>query len=129
MGVNETHSFRDYTHGTAEGLPVAFGGTPLAKLPPEEFSGTTIRGSCLSCEVPDTPVFPAGTKALTFDSCNLDNVLLPPGSVVLDNCSARRFLVQPDGEDWLVDADNRPLRPLSAPDVEVVITSEDGTVL
>lgn len=93
------HSLKDYT------------GRILTDRPASEFSGKTIRGTCFSQERPDTVVFPEGVSDCTLLACNLDNVLVPAGFSVV-GCSRRRFLVQPDGLDWIVDNDNQPVSPL-----------------
>jgi len=88
-----------------------FAGHILTHLPASDFIGITIRGSCFSHETPDAIVFPDGSKDMTFEDCNIDNVLLPPNSTVIRGC-ARRFKAQADGTDWIVDAQNNPIGPL-----------------
>jgi len=94
--------------------------TDLTGLPPEEFIGRTIIGSCLGRLKPRTVVFPEGTRDVRFEGCNLDNVLLPPGSVLVDKreavsglaCCNRQFAQQRDGEFWLVDDKGAPTKPV-----------------
>ena len=74
--------------------------------------GDIIESSCFSQEMPDSHIFPEKMKGVTFRRCNLDNVYIPPGNTV-ENCSQRRFKAQDDGEDWLVDENNKPLSLLS----------------
>lgn len=78
------------------------------------FTGKTVYASIFSKEVPDTLVFAEGTNSVTFVCCHLDNVAIPEGSVVINpNCgSQRRYMVQDDGLDWLVDENNNPIEPL-----------------
>lgn len=72
---------------------------------------TTIVGTCFSQETPDTHVFRDNLTGVTFINCNLDNVFLPPGNEAID-CSQRRFQVQVDGRDWIVDENLQPVEPL-----------------
>ncbi len=73
--------------------------------------GTVIFGSCFSREKPDSKVFPDSMTGVTFLFCNLDNVVIPAGCTVIA-CSQRRFLVQNDGCDWIVDGTNKPVEPI-----------------
>lgn len=93
-------SFRDFTHWE------------FMSRPEYDFSNKTIYSSVFMHEEPESVVFAPGTRNVTFVCCNLDNVVLPPGSVVKNpDCgSQRRFKVQNDLRDWEVDAFNRPLR-------------------
>ena len=70
-----------------------------------------ITGSCFSQEKPDTAVFPQNMTGVTFVNCNLDNCAIPEGNTVIGG-STRRFCVQEDGFDWLVDGDNNPIERL-----------------
>lgn len=97
--MSESYSFRDFTNRS------------LLDRPASDFSGTTIRKSSFSQDKPDTQVFPAGSENITFEDCNTDNVLLPPGSTVVRGCH-RRWLAQPDGFDWIVDENNTPVEKL-----------------
>ena len=91
-----THSRKDYT------------GRNLQNEVFEE--GEIVQGSCFAQERPDTVVFPEDMTGVTFKNCNLDNCVIPAGNTVID-CWQRRILVQPDGLDWIVDADNQPVEP------------------
>ena len=93
--MNKEWSFGDFT------------GMVLLGYPPESFVGRIV-GSCFAHETPNTEVFPPETVC-EFERCNLDNVKLPPGCVVLGDCSKRRCCAQADGEDWLVDVAGKPL--------------------
>ena len=73
-----------------------------------DLDGQTIINSCFSQEIPDTHVFPDGMKNVTFINCNLDNCFIPSGNIVQGG-SQRRFKVQQDGFDWIVDANNNPV--------------------
>lgn len=83
----------------------------LRQMQGYNLSGKVIYGSCFSQEIPDSQVFNPETTGATFIRCNLDNVLVPEGNTVID-CSQRRFQVQEDGLDWLVDENNQPVEPL-----------------
>ena len=84
----------------------------LVGYPPESFVGRIV-GSCFAHETPNTEVFPPETVC-EFERCNLDNVKLPPGCVVLGDCSKRRYCAQADGEDWLVDVAGKPVEHIQA---------------
>ncbi len=74
----------------------------------DDMNGQAIIGSCFSQERPDTIVFPPDLIGVTFIDCNLDNCTIPDGNTVQGG-SRRRILVQGDGFDWIVDADNNPV--------------------
>jgi len=94
----------------------------LRSTPAADFAGEIV-GSCFYQQKgPGTPVFPDDAEAV-FVRCNLDNVLIPPGCVVGEGCTAKRIKVDEYGVDWIVDADNLPIEPLS----EIVeVIGEDG---
>ncbi len=92
-------SFKDFTTGT------------LRDRTAEELNGKTIYASCFSKETPDTPIFPDGVKNVTMVSCNLDNCAIPNGVTVIGGAN-RRFSIQNDRNDWEVDKDNKPIKPL-----------------
>lgn len=73
----------------------------------KELSGN-IYGSCFSQELPETEVFPADMTGVTFYNCNLDNCVIPPGNNVVGG-SVRRFKVQNDLRDWVIDGTNKPI--------------------
>ena len=76
-------------------------------------NGLVIYNSCLSNETPDAQILPQGLYGATFIACNLDNVLVPEGNTVID-CTTRRYEVQNDLEDWVVDSESRtPIEPLN----------------
>lgn len=77
----------------------------------QDMSGITIEGSCFSHETPDSDVFPADMTGATFIDCNLDNCAIPPGNTVLRG-TQKRFLVQNDLNDWIVDESNLPVKPM-----------------
>lgn len=70
-------------------------------------------GSCFSQEIPDSEVFGEKVQNVTFINCNLDNVLIPDTCRIFGG-SQRRFLVQEDGKDWIVDENNQPLELLNS---------------
>ena len=92
---------------------IAYGTKTLLHLKPEEVSGKTFRGCGWSFEQPEAKVFPDGTKDVRFIGCRLDNVTLPPGSVLDADCSNYQYKVQAaDGKDWAG---------------EIVVDSKDAT--
>lgn len=62
-------------------------------------------------EKPDSNPFPSWAKNLTFIKCNLDNIIIPNDSVVIQ-CSQKRFESQNDLNDWEIDSDDNPVRPV-----------------
>src|SRR3990167_602993 len=90
--LNDDYSFKDFT-----------GRSNL------EVSGI-IYGSCFSQEIPDNHIFPDNMTGVTFIKCNLDNVFIPAGNTIID-CWQRRFKVQNDLNDWLLDKNNQPTMP------------------
>lgn len=74
----------------------------------DETAEGVIEASCFSQERPDSRIFPEGMTGVTFLRCNLDNVFIPEGNTV-EGGSQRRFMVQEDGYDWLVDENNNPI--------------------
>lgn len=97
MPVNEKYSRKDFT-----------GWDMTANT---DMSGIIIEGSCFSHEKPDSQVFPRDMVNTTFVDCNLDNCIIPEGNRVTGG-SQRRFKVQNDLNDWLVDDSVRPIKPL-----------------
>lgn len=76
-----------------------------ADIPP----GTKIRSSCFSREEPDSVIFPSDMTGVTFVNCNLDNIVIPPGNTLVD-CSNKRFEVQNDLNDWIIDHNDDPVQ-------------------
>jgi hypothetical protein len=76
--INEKYSYKDFTN------------INLSLHNPEDFSNTTIIGSCFYIESNDFVItFPSGTENITFNRCNLDNIILPKNSIIDDYCSTR----------------------------------------
>lgn len=105
--MNELHSFKDYTNQS------------LTHLSSDEFSNTTIKGTCFYQEIPEdeatrpVDVFPAGTVGVTFENCNLDNVKLPANSNLIGRSSRKLIKKQDDGFDWEWDENTKkPIRPM-----------------
>lgn len=97
--ISESYSFKDMT------------GWDLSAR--EDMDGIVIYGSCLSHETPDAETLPTNLTGATFIKCNLDNVKVPPGNTVID-CSVRRFSVQNDLEDWIINPVTRaPVEPIN----------------
>ena len=106
MLKSEKHSHQDYTT------------KDLSKTKPEEWSGQTIVGTQFGRERPPgaagkgkLKLFPDGAHSIVFEGCCLDNAELPPGTSLV-NCTTRQYQVQADGQDWIVDAEGKALRPL-----------------
>lgn len=77
-----------------------------------EVSGI-IYASCFSQEDLDRHIFPNNMKGVTFIKCNLMNVFIPSGNIIID-CNTNRFQVQNDLNDWIIDLDNKPIEPIDA---------------
>lgn len=74
-----------------------------------DMSNQIITGSCFSQETPDTHVFPEDMTGTTFIDCNLDNVFIPQGNTVIRG-TQKRFIVQNDLRDWIIDENNNPIK-------------------
>ena len=94
---SDEFSFKDFT-GRGD---VHFGGMKADMI---------IYGSCFSHEIPDIQIFP--DIPITFIKCNLDNVRLSSKQTAID-CWQRRFKVQNDRNDWLIDAVAKPVMPFN----------------
>lgn len=97
LTYNDEYSFKDFTNRDL--------------LSASDLSGETIYASCFSQSDLDRVVFLSEMTGVTFYRCNLDNCVIPDGNTTID-CSQRRIQTQPDGTDWLVDADNNLLESL-----------------
>ena len=73
--------------------------------------GACVYGSCFSHEL-YTYLFRADMKSVTFRNCNLSNVFIPAGNTVID-CQTDRYEVQNDLNDWIVDDNGYPVKPLN----------------
>lgn len=91
---NPEYSFKDFT-GQKISIP----------------DGSVVYGSCFSQEIPDNHIFSEDMKGVTFVKCNLDNVFIPEGNTVTHS-TQRRFKVQNDLNDWEIDENNEPVRPI-----------------
>lgn len=113
MALNETYSFKDFM------------GQSFKDRPASEFNNSTIKGSCFYQETNidvsarediEKHIFPVGIVGVTFERCNLDNVFIPSGNVVLVDCSTRLIQVQNDLEDWVLD--DSTLDPIEPTDIK-----------
>lgn len=85
------------------------------KTVPALTPGTTVYGSCFSKEVPETVIFRAATNRVTFIECNLDNVFVPANANIVKTVyrtPPRKFKVQNDLEDWILNDDLTPKEPM-----------------
>ena len=85
-----------------------FTGAPLVNIN----DGAYVYGACFSQEQPDSAIFRPGMKGVTFRNCNLANVIVLPGNTLVD-CVTTRFQVQNDGNDWIIDNANLPVKPMN----------------
>ena len=84
-----------------------FTGAPLVDVN----DGAYVYGSCFSQETPDSKIFRASMRNVTFRNCNLSNVYIPDGNILID-CQTDRYEVQNDLNDWIVDNNGYPVTPL-----------------
>ena len=88
-------------------------GQDFTKVDAKEFNNSEIVGSGFAFRdwSKDNNVFPPTMTGVTFTACNLDNVIIPPGNIIGEKTCNVRYMVQADGEDWLVDVDGIPYEP------------------
>lgn len=87
-----------------------FTGFEFYSRPEYDFSNKIVYQTCFSQETPDSDIF-KDVRGATFIKCNMDNVLIPDGNTVID-CWQRRYKVQNDLNDWLVDTTDKPTMPI-----------------
>ena len=76
--------------------------------------GAYVYGACFCQETPDSKIFRASMKNVTFRNCNMMNVHVPqPNNNTLIDCQEDVFQAQNDGNDWIVDNLGAPVKPLS----------------
>jgi hypothetical protein len=76
-----------------------------------DLSGKVIAGSVFYREQPGSIIFPETMTGVTFVKCNLDNIVIPPGNVLIE-CENKTWSAQKDGEDWIVDKGS-PVEPVT----------------
>ena len=75
--------------------------------------GAYVYGACFAQETPDSKIFRASMRNVTFRNCNLMNCQIPePNNNVLIDCQVDSFKAQNDGNDWIVDDLGAPVKPL-----------------
>lgn len=112
-GQNEKYSYKNFMDKT------------FNELDPKEFNDSTIIGSCFAQQpkivanaLSPTPpeayedIFPNGLSNVVFEKCNLDNVLIKAGMTVIGGTN-KRIRTMNDWEDWILDADSKPVEPMS----------------
>lgn len=75
------------------------------------FEGKVIYASCFSQETPDRAIF-RNVTGTTFIRCNLSNVFVPVGAIVID-CQRTRFSLRNDLRDWILSDINQPVEPIA----------------
>jgi hypothetical protein len=101
MAINEKYSYKDFT------------GQYLTDRPASEFNNSEIIGSCFHIgNEPFSDVFPPDMTGVTFTKCSLSNCNIPVGNTVGAGCQHRQINIQNDGEQWLLDKDEKPTEPL-----------------
>ena len=99
--ADSKHSYRDYLCRS------------FVDRPAEEFSDQHIVKTCFAQQEPDTLVFPDGVRGLTLSYCDLTNVLIPDGVTIVEGCLVQSVKVQNDGNDWVLDAEKKPVEPVN----------------
>ena len=84
-------------------------------------NNTEIHGSCFSSKEPNTVVFPEGMSGVVFTGCIIENIFIPNGNSIGDNCIYRNIKKQSDGNVWVLDELLKPIEP-----VDKVIFMEEG---
>lgn len=111
--MNKEYSFGSFKYASFTGKKSA------------DFDNTIIKGSCFEQKKPMTPVFPAGLKNVTFEGCNLNNCLIPPGAKLV-NCCNHQWKIQNDGEQWVIDSTSgKPVEPMRKAEFEKLKLSTD----
>lgn len=95
---NEKYSYRDFLQHD------------LRETNALDWTGEVV-GSCFQQDRPRTPVFPDDATC-TFVRCNLNNCEIPKGCKVDKSCCHHQHEEQNDGEQWILDKQNRPAKPL-----------------
>ena len=76
--------------------------------------GAYVYGSCFSQETPRSRIFRENMRNVTFRNCNLMNVHIPqPNNNTVIDCQTDSFQVQNDLNDWIVDDNGYPVKPLN----------------
>lgn len=95
---NDDYSFCDFSN------------QDLAHFP--DLKDITIYSSQFYWEKPNSIPFAEYSTGITFVKCNLDNVIVPPRSILISS-SNRKFKNQNDGEDWFLDDNGSPMFPIN----------------
>ena len=77
-----------------------------------DINNQVIYSSCFCCDKPESQMFPEDMKGVKFYNCNLDNCIIPDGNEVISG-SVRRFKVQNDNEDWIIDRNDKLIEPIN----------------
>ena len=97
---NEKYSYADFMN------------MDFSNLKSDEFNNTCIIGSNFyQHEEPYKDIFPDFVN-VEFVKCNLDNVLMKDGIIILLKTSNKQIKIQKDWEYWLVDEGKKPIEPL-----------------
>ena len=73
--------------------------------------GSVFYQECLEGEEVVKDIFP-DDATITFYNCNLDNILIPSGCQVIGG-SNKKLKIQNDWEDWILDNDLKPIKPMN----------------
>jgi hypothetical protein len=111
--LNEKYSYKDFNN------------QDFSNLDPAELNNSEIVGSCFHQNNPASRIFPENMTGVTFQGCNLDNTIVPPGNTVENTCCHKSFGVENDGEYWLLDASLKPVSPLKPDRYDKLNLSKD----
>lgn len=116
MEINEKYSFpvRSWTKRKS-----------FVDVDSSEFNDTEIVGACFHQDEPYSDVFPKGVKNCLLTKCNVDNCNIPDGFTVGEGTTNKHFLIQNDGEYWLVDKDLKPIEPRDSDRFDLCGLSKD----
>lgn len=118
QSFNEKYSYRDFMNQSFKHIDVS------------EFNNTTIVGSNFYQEWKEgdrdvvKDIFPDGMTGVVFEKCNLDNVFVPDGNIVIGGAN-RKIKVQNDLEDWVLDETLKAKEPVSKGEYERLGVSAD----
>lgn len=68
-------------------------------------SGSTVYASMFMNEKLDMSIFPSTMTGITFLECNLDNIILPPGNLIINlyTYPPKKFKMENDLRYWVLD--------------------------
>lgn len=77
-----------------------------------DLSSRTICDSSFAQEIPNSVIFPDSYKYINFVHCDMKNVDVGLDNILIE-CDNRKYQVQNDLEDWVIDEFGTPIEPLN----------------